>query len=231
MNSFIVFIIIGGGMLLLISIIMFASNNYNLNGIKSKTVGDGQHGTARWATKKEIQETYNFVPYRPEKWRQGECLPEVQGLVLGCIGSKDHLSAYVDDDDIHCMMLGAAGVGKTAYFLYPNLEYCCASGMSFITTDTKGDLYRNYATIAKKYYGYHVSVIDLRNPTRSDGFNMLHLVNKYMDKYKDSDEDLQLKAQAEKYAKSYQKQSFIHQGRMHHLMDRMLFFMMQQKVY
>lgn len=24
---------------------------YNLNGIKNKTVGDGQHGTARWATK------------------------------------------------------------------------------------------------------------------------------------------------------------------------------------
>ena len=26
---------------------------YNLNNIKSKTVGDGQHGTARWATKSE----------------------------------------------------------------------------------------------------------------------------------------------------------------------------------
>ena len=53
--------------------------------------------------------------------------------------------------------------------------------MSFSTTDTKGDLYRNYAGIAKKYYGYHTAVIDLRNPTRSDGDNMLHLVNKYMD--------------------------------------------------
>ncbi len=43
--------------------------------------------------------------------------------------------------------------------------------MSFLTTDTKGDLYRNYAGIAKKYYGYHTAVIDLRNPTRSDGDN------------------------------------------------------------
>ncbi len=25
---------------------------YSLNGIKNKTVGNGQHGTARWATKK-----------------------------------------------------------------------------------------------------------------------------------------------------------------------------------
>ena len=28
---------------------------YSLNGIKNKTVGDGQHGTARWATKKKLQ--------------------------------------------------------------------------------------------------------------------------------------------------------------------------------
>lgn len=31
--------------------------------------------------------------------------------------------------------------------------------MSFLTTDTKGDLYRNYAGIAKKYYGYETAVI------------------------------------------------------------------------
>ncbi len=31
--------------------------------------------------------------------------------------------------------------------------------------------------IAERYYGYQVSIIDLRNPTRSDGFNFLTLVN------------------------------------------------------
>ena len=31
------------------------------------------------------------------------------------------------DDLIHCLMIGASGVGKTAFFLYPNLEYACAS--------------------------------------------------------------------------------------------------------
>ena len=29
-----------------------------LGNIKSRTVGDGQHGTARWATDKEIKQTY-----------------------------------------------------------------------------------------------------------------------------------------------------------------------------
>ena len=79
-------------------------------------------------------------------------------------------------------MIGASGVGKTAYFLYPNLEYACACGMSFFATDTKGDLARNYGAVAEKYYGYHVSVVDLRNPTRSDGYNLMTLINRYMDK-------------------------------------------------
>lgn len=200
MQGLILFVIVGGGMALLICFILFASQNYNLNGIKAKTVGNGQHGTARWASEKEIRKTYHTVPYTPQKWRKGKCLPKYDGIILGSVGKKGKLRALVDDEDVHCMMLGAAGIGKTAYFLYANLEYCCATGMSFITTDTKGDLYRNYATIAEKYYGYSISVIDLRNPTRSQGFNMLHLVNKYMDEYKAS-HNIRIKAKAEKYAK------------------------------
>ena len=196
-------------MLLVSGVIMFSvigglsllAHYYTLNGIKSKTVGDGQHGTARFATKKEIEETYVEVAYEPEKWRKGENLPTAQGLVLGSIERAGKLYALVDTGDVHCLMIGAAGVGKTAHFLYPNIEYACACGMSFLTTDTKGDLYRNYAGIAKKYYGYHTAVIDLRNPTRSDGDNMLHLVNKYMDEYLADHNNLSAKAKAEKYAK------------------------------
>lgn len=62
-------------------------------------------------------------------------------------------------------MIGTAGLGKTAKFLYQNIEYCCASGMSFITSDTKGYLLRRYAPIVKKYYGYDISVLDLRKIT------------------------------------------------------------------
>ena len=73
--------------------------------------------------------------------------------------------------------------------------------MSFPSTDTKGDVVRNYGTIAEKYYGYNVSVIDLRNPTRSNGNNLLHLVNKYIDLYKENPDKLVYKSKSEKYAK------------------------------
>ncbi len=98
-------------------------------------------------------------------------------------------------------MIGASGVGKTAFFLYPNLEFSCASGMSFLALDTKGDLARNYGTIATKCYGYQVAVIDLRNPTKSDGNNFLALVNQYMDISVKDPENIAAKAKAEKYAK------------------------------
>ena len=251
-------ILLGGGAFLLFGAAVHFTGVGSLNNIKSKTVGDGQHGTARWATKQEIQKTYRHVPFRPDLWRRGEDLPTAQGLVLGCVGGgklkysgklreklrtllnggvkketvqkkapspkksvqkepdakrntpqskpkpkkeRNLIRAIVDVDDIHCLMIGASGVGKTAFFLYPNLEYACASGMSFLALDTKGDLARNYGTIASRCYGYQVAVIDLRNPTRSDGYNLLTLINHYMDVCREDEKNLAARAKAEKYAK------------------------------
>ena len=181
------------------------SGRGSLDSIKSKTVGDGQHGTARWATPGEIKKTFRSVPFQTALWRRGECLPGAQGLVLGCSGKKGQLTALVDSDDIHCLMIGASGVGKTAFFLYPNLEYACASGMSFFASDTKGDLARNYGAIARDCYGYQVAVVDLRNPTRSDGYNLLTLINHYMDACRRDPADLAARAKSEKYSKILSK--------------------------
>ena len=191
---------LAGGMLLLIWFATSRSGGGSLN-IKMKTVGNGQHGTARWATPKEISQSYTRVLFKPKEWRAGKNLPKAQGLILGSTGPKNKVTALVDSDDIHCLMIGASGVGKTAFFLYPNLEYACASGMSYLALDTKGDLARNYGTIAKECYGYQVAVIDLRNPTKSDGNNFLSLVNHYVDISEKDPANIAAKAKAEKYAK------------------------------
>ena len=204
MENTIILILIAAGMFAIIGGITIVSHIYNLNEIKSKTVGDGQHGTARFANRGELHRTYKYIPYEPKVWRKQAKKGKLklpQGVILGVTKKKGIDHAMVDDDDVHTLMIGAAGCGKTAYWLYPNLEYACAAGMSFLTTDTKGDLYRNYGNIAKEYYGYDVAIIDLRNPTKSDGNNLLHLVNKYMDEYKKHPENIALKAKAEKYAK------------------------------
>ena len=209
MSGSVTLIIVGMLMIGILGAVSYFSNNMTLNNIKSKTVGDGQHGTARWATSKEIANIYKHVPFTPQKWRsqakEGHTptvgdKPVPQGIVVGCTGKKS-VTAIVDTGDVHVLMIGAAGVGKTAFWLYPCIEYACASGMSFMSTDTKGDVARNYGTIAKNYYGYNISVIDLRNPTRSNGNNILHLVNRYMDLFKANPDKLVYKAKCEKYAK------------------------------
>lgn len=48
----------GGVMAAVIGFLTLLNNRYTLNNIKSKTVGDGQHGTARWATDAEIRKAY-----------------------------------------------------------------------------------------------------------------------------------------------------------------------------
>lgn len=221
MSGITILIITAAAMIFTLGGVSLLAHVYTLNNIKSKTVGDGQHGSARWATRGEIKKVYKHIPFTPDKWREQarngekptyrltnrrksieEKLP--QGIIVGCKGGKKNTTAMVDTGDVHALMIGAAGVGKTAYWLYPCIEYACASGMSFLSTDTKGDVMRNYGGVAKEY-GYNVSVIDLRNPTKSNGNNLLNLVNKYMDLYKEHPNQLAYKAKAEKYAKIISK--------------------------
>ena len=54
--------------LIVVGGLAFLSQHYTLDNIKSKTVGDGQYGTARWATEQEIRKTYHHVPFRPDRF-------------------------------------------------------------------------------------------------------------------------------------------------------------------
>ena len=54
-------IAVGVVIVLFIVLLSVLTNNYSLDGIKSKTVGDGQHGTARWATTQEVKKTFANV--------------------------------------------------------------------------------------------------------------------------------------------------------------------------
>ena len=96
--------VIGALFVLLLSLL---TNNYSLNNIKSKTVGDGQYGTARWATDQEIRKAYVTVPFDVASWRAGKKRPTVQGLVLGSVQRGKRLNALVDCADHETMHIVA----------------------------------------------------------------------------------------------------------------------------
>lgn len=201
MPSSIAFIISMVAIAFIVFVIVLDVRQGSLN-IKAKDVGDGQFGKARFATKKEEDETYQVIPYTPKRWRKGKNLPDDMdgATVVGHMSVGGYIKARVDSSDSHTLVLSAPGGKKTTGFLYPNLELTCASGNSFLATDTKGDVFRDYAGIAQRYYHYQSYVIDLRNPTRSNSFNLIHLVNKYMSSFMETG-DLSDKARAERYAK------------------------------
>ena len=79
-------ILFAAAAILVIGGLAMLSQHYTLDNIKSRTVGDGQYGTARWATPKEISKTYQNIPFTPQVWRNGKQRPQAQGLVLGSVG-------------------------------------------------------------------------------------------------------------------------------------------------
>lgn len=116
MQTQILLLCICGAVFLFLAVIPKLGGIYSLRRIKNKRVGDGQHGTARFATRSEVMNTYKRLPYAPTAWRNAESFPTTQGLIVGCETRLGQTTALVDDGDIHTLMIGASGVGKTACF-------------------------------------------------------------------------------------------------------------------
>lgn len=108
---------------------------YSLKNIKSKNLGDGQYGDARWATNEEIHKTYEVVRTYKEKH---------PGFVVGRTESGQWI---VDGTDINELLIGPPGCGKTTRVIVPTVEYNAivnqntgGKGASMIVTDIKGEV-------------------------------------------------------------------------------------------
>ena len=189
------------GVLLLTGIIAgTVGSQYSLNRIKRKTVGDGQYGSARFAYESEIRQSTIRIPYDPVKWRQNVNRPTEPGIIINLEKRGKRCFAYVDPTDNHVLMVAGPGGGKTTTFMFPNIEYALACGLSFACTDSKGDILRTYGKLCAQY-GYTCVNINFRFPTTSDPYNFLMLVNRYIDRWKSSG-NVSHKSRAERYAKS-----------------------------
>lgn len=197
----VIFIAVGIIFIIIFIVYIITSKGGTLDSIKSRTVGDGQYGSAQWATKEELKNNLLYVPFAPENWRKGKNLPTCEGIILGSERHGRNITAIVDTSDNHTMFVAAPGGGKTTSLLYPNIEYSAACGMSIFVTDTKGTISQEYVPILRKFYNMRTYVIDMRNPANSDGYNLLALTNKYIDRYK-STGNIADKSKAETYAQT-----------------------------
>lgn len=129
-----------------------------------KDLGESTHGSARWASKKDLSQTCDFG--------------FGQGIVVGGIKSLFRVSPVRIPSTLkkwmnkHVLVVGAPGSGKSRGYIRPNIFTTVNSGESFIVTDPKGEICRDLAPWLRSKR-YTVKSFNLVNMKLSDSWNPL----------------------------------------------------------
>lgn len=100
-----------------------------------KSIGQGQHGTARWQQQKEFEKNFkcNKFPLKDKKDYQDN----KGGLVVGYKKDKKNENIYFVDSNIHSLTVGATRSGKTRSVVLQTIGNLALAGESMILSDPK----------------------------------------------------------------------------------------------
>ena len=102
------------------------------------------------------------------KWDQINC----SGVPLDYDPLKK--TVYVDGSDAHTLLIGATGSKKSRLVVMPTVCTTAAAGEGMVICDPKGEIYQRTGAYLKDL-GYRVHVINLREPIKGDGWNILEI--------------------------------------------------------
>ena len=140
--------------------------------------GNGQHGNERFLNDKEKDEIFNVFLFSGSETVKGKGGIVVQMTHVG----RTEKILYVGKD-LHSLIIGASGSGKTRRILLESIWLQLLSGLCVITSDVKGEIY-NYTYPFAESLGYEAIAIDLRNPKKSVHYNFLQPI---LDAFEDGD--------------------------------------------
>lgn len=145
--------------------------------IKATTVGNGQHGKARFAREGEKSKIYKEVSQGHEK-------------EPGFVVERKPSGWLVDASDQNMLLVAPPGGGKTKSVYIPTIYYNAmvnkrteGHGASLLLTDVKGELLASCGQFLKDA-GYRVLYLDFRHPLESYHDNLMYSVNVEIDQYK-----------------------------------------------
>ena len=136
-----------------------------------KSIGQGQHGAARWLSDNEIDRVFDIWML---DWRSNK-RPERGGMVVGYKNIKGREKLYCLEDDVHSLILGATRCGKTRGLMLQSICHIALSGESMIIPDPKGEVC-DYTLPYLEKLGYEVITLDFKNPRKSMRYNFLQPV-------------------------------------------------------
>lgn len=96
-------------------------------------------------------------------------------------GRKEYINVLTDD--IHSMVLGSTGSGKSRYLVIQSIICQLLAGESVFVSDPKGELYQYLCRLLKRL-GVNTIVLDYRDMSKSMGYNFLQPI---IDKLKAGD--------------------------------------------
>ena len=128
-----------------------------------------ENGYSRWAKDKEIMGANDVVkvPFIDKSAPAG-----------GTPIIYDDLNAYIDNSNMHTMVIGATGSGKTAGIINPTMKMLMKAKESIVVTDPKGEIYEDNYKILKDL-GYQIIVLNFREPQKGSCWNPYDLPYKY----------------------------------------------------
>lgn len=82
--------------------------------------------------------------------------------------------AYADGSDAHTLLIGATGSKKSRLVVMPTVRILGAAGESMVICDPKAEIYQRTSRYLKQL-GYDLHVVNLRDPSKGDGWNILEI--------------------------------------------------------
>ncbi len=166
-----------------------------------KPAGEGQFGTARFATQKEVEKKLTKVIYKKDKVISYKDAKKL-GLIVHMekIGHKEIY--YCMNEDGHILIIGGTRSGKTRGLIYQLIWLKTKEvvkkksliqkifkiklhkkerGRSFIATDVKGEL-SAFTGKPLKDNGFNVIELNFREPLKSIRYNFMVYINEAVDR-------------------------------------------------
>ena len=123
-------------------------------------------GSAKWGIPAQINARYSYRdPNR--KSRNGSSTEAAFNNKIMTRHVQLGLDSYQHKRNLHTMIIGGSGAGKTRYFCLPNVMQ---ANTSFVILDPKGEILRTTGNLLREK-GYKIRVLNLIDMDRSDGYN------------------------------------------------------------
>ena len=185
---------------------------------RQKIKNNNEHGSARWATKKEID----------EKFKKEE-VSHIEKSGFPVYYSKNNKYVWFDMETPHWIYLGSTGSGKSVTAVIPQCSFIATAKtkQSVFITDPKGEI---FSTTSKMFEdnGYNILTLDFRNPSLSNHLNILEPIIREYEQFSKNEKLAQTEKSNKKKIK-YQNKSIEHLAECNQLIESISRIIMEDK--